>query len=311
MTLKIHLITNCTNGKRSHLKNKTSFGDVLNEHKPNILDWIKATTLNESRDLAINTYMGDHWKVAREASSNNIPLWVLSAGFGFISALDEICSYDATFNFGGENSVSRFTNTTNNTQDNINWWEQLHSNRSSNYQYNLSTMVKNHQNDYFCISASPQYLKVILPELLKLLNLGYITEKNTIIISSKLDIPLKLEPLKLIATEDFCEVLQGSRGSLNIRIARYLIENLIDKDNFRVQVNQKYAQLKKSSKPAKKFDRRKVNDSQVFEYINEKLKSNFLNSSATVLLNAFRSDGFACEQKRFGNIFKQIQESSK
>lgn len=311
MILKVHLITNCTNGKRKHLQNKVSVADVLNRNMPNIKDWVNAISSNKSRDLAINTYAGDHWKVAKDINSNGIPLWVLSAGFGFISGQEKICSYDATFSNSGKNSVSLFSNTNDSNQDNITWWEQLHSNRSHTYQHDISSMVKSHQNDNFCISASPQYLKVIFPELLKLQKSGYVTEKNTIIITSKVELPSSLQPLIRIATEDFCEILQGSRISLNIRLARYLLEDLNLADDFTSQVNKKYIQLQKLSKPAKKFDRIKMSDTQVADYINKRLKSDFQKVSSTVLLNAFRSDGFACEQKRFGKIFKRTQENHK
>ncbi|MDO6777376.1 hypothetical protein Q4591_18715 [Shewanella sp. 3_MG-2023] len=302
--MKVHLITNCSNGKRKHLQNKVSFGDVLNTEHSDIKDWVDAISSNKSRDLAINTYAGDHWKVAKDINNYGVPLWVLSAGFGFISGQDNICSYDATFSNNGENAVRIFSNTNDINKDNITWWEQLHLNRCDSYQHDISSMVRHHKNDNFCISASPQYLKVILPELIKLQESGYITEKNTIIITSKVELPQSLQSLRLIATEDFCELLQGSRVSLNIRLARYLLKDLNSTDDFICQVHERYDRLQKRSKPAKKFDRVKVDDVQVADYIVKKLKSDSSKSSATVLLNAFRSDGFACEQKRFGKIFK-------
>lgn len=311
MILKVHLITNCTNNKRSHLNNKISFSDILNKEVLDIQDWVKATTSNQSRDLAIDTYAGDHWKVARDLHSKGIPLWVLSAGFGFISSHDEICSYDATFSPGGTNSVSRFASTTDSLSDNITWWNQLHANRNCKYRYDLTSMVKEHKQDFFCISASPQYLKVILPELLTLVEDKYLTAENTIIISSKIELPQILKPLHILATEDFCELLQGSRISLNIRLARYLIEKIDTRDEFSKQVKGEYQKLKQASKPAKKFDRQKMSDGEVSNYINRKLKSAPDKASATTLLATFRNEGFACEQKRFGKIFKQTQESCK
>ncbi|GGB75527.1 hypothetical protein GCM10011607_39810 [Shewanella inventionis] len=304
MILKVHLITNCTNVKRKHLQNKVSFGDVLNTEQPDIKDWVDAISNNKSRDLAINTYAGDHWTVAKDINNDGVPLWVLSAGFGFISGQDNICSYDATFSNNGENAVRLFSNTNDSNKDNITWWEQLHLNRCYSYQHDFSSMVRHHKNDNFCISTSPQYLKVILPELIKLRESGHITEKNTIIITSKVELPQSLQSLRLIATEDFCELLQGSRVSLNIRLARYLLKELSSSDDFISQIKERYVRLQRRSKPAKKFDRVKVDDEEVANYIIKKLECGSPKSSATVLLNAFRNDGFACEQKRFGKIFQ-------
>ncbi|MCG9698004.1 hypothetical protein [Shewanella sp. Isolate11] len=306
--MKVHLITNCTNNKRNHLDNKISFSDILNKEAPDVQDWVQATANNQSRDLAINTYAGDHWKVVRDLHSKDIPVWVLSAGFGFISSQDEICSYDATFSTGVTNSVSRFANTTNNLSDNITWWNHLHANRECKYQYDLSSMVKKHKHDFFCISASPQYLKVILPELLTLAEDMHITAENTIIISSKIELPQKLKPFHILSTEDFCEQLQGSRVSLNIRLARYLLEKIKTSNEFSKQAKNEYLKLKQISQPAKKFDRKKMSDNEVSNYINEKLKSASAKPSATTLLAEFRNEGYACEQKRFGKIFKHTRE---
>lgn len=76
------------------------------------------------------------------------------------------------------------------------------------------------------------------------------------------------------------------------------------------QVENLYNELLKNSPPAEKFNRKKMTDEDVFHFITEELESSGINkSSASKLLRALRSKGMACEQKRFGKLYKEFIEA--
>ena len=310
--LQIHLITNCTNAKKSHLKNKVIFEDIFKSPDIETKDWLTALKNNPSRDLALNTYSGDHWHVAKSIHSMDIPLWILSAGFGFIEASEMICTYDATFSTGTKNSVSNMNNSLNPRDDNIQWWNSINTHKSNepDPKPTLSSLIRSQKNDVFIVVASPSYLKVIEPELRNLAAEGIVHRGNTFIISSKVKLAEELMPLHYLSKEDFCEILKGPRSSLNVRLARYMLSDVNTQTNIRQLLRDKYNELDKQSKPAQKYKRKKLADNCIKDYIHSKLSQNKLTIfSATSLLKEFRLEGLACEHKRFGGLFKEVSNT--
>lgn len=308
--MTIHLITNCTSKKSSKLKNTVNINEVINTTRPNLVDWVNAIYNNPEKSDALNVYAGDHWSIAREIHENKIPLWIISAGFGFINSTTKICAYNATFSSNDLNSVGQYYGTNSLLKNNRRWWEQLHDNRGIHFrsEHSFTSMIRKCMSDTFFIVSSPSYLKVIEPELEELTLKGYLNPENTFIITSKIKLSENLKPMHYIAIEDFCTQLKGSRISLNIRLARFLMLGIDESSNIREQINKKYNDLLRASTPALKFNREKISDSNLESFILKQLSSSGSSKhSATSLLRDLRKLGFACEQKRFGKIFKMTQ----
>jgi hypothetical protein len=304
--LKIHLITNCTNLKKTNIQGKVTLESLIREHNSQsiVSAWFEQLENAVQKVPANEVYAGDHWKVATSIVVPNLDLWVLSAGYGLIHSSSHIGSYDATFSSGSENSINN-TGLSNNE-----WWKNLHQVRNSeNFKcQSLHSLVSTNVDDVFFIATSPDYLRVILDGLKELLLDKKLTNKNLFIISSKHNIDKMLMPYFLESSADFCSTLKGGRVSLNIRLARYLLEQ----DNVNAfspkHVIDKYNHLKNTSEKLLVNNRQKLSDDEVNNFIIKELEVNQgLKTSATMLLKRLRSKNLACEQKRFTKLLNKIK----
>lgn len=305
--MKVHLITNCTSNKRKFCsKPPIALSEIKkNKNESVVKEWLELLHYNGETVAAIDLYLGDHWSIAREIYKKNKLVWVISAGWGLINIETPIYPYNATFTKGDPNSVSYPDVNNSAIQQNRKWWNDLHKRRCLDF--SIEKLFEDFSGDYFFIAVSPQYINVIEPELAELKKKGVITSKNTFILTSGKGLQESLRELQYLVSEDFCSILGGSRISLNIRLARYLMEGCDSHDDIQEFVTQKYNLLCDSSKPAKKYDRIKLSDEEVISFIKKVITDEDIRS-ATAGLKKLRSKGMACEQKRFGHLFKVVKE---
>lgn len=309
--MKIHLITNCTSSKSSKLQHDVNIKDISGDTRSPSTQWVNK--LKKQKDLvaAIDVYVGDHWSKVNEIYNLNHPVWVVSAGYGLIPAKRKISSYNATFNANNENSVSRFYSGESLTDKNISWWNEINLKAIPQTKSigPIEELYKNNPSDIFFVVVPPNYLKVLAPELLKLTTNGIINTENTFIFSSKQALKPLLQNLFFQAKDDFCEQLGGSRISLNIRLASKILKGLTLERAVAHQVRKIYNDLLTNAAPAERFNRKKMTDEDVDNFImNELLSMSLKESSASKLLRVLRNKGMACEQKRFGKLYKTIAE---
>ena len=240
--MQIHLITNCTKNKRNVISASTAMLSEIKETTcfSRVHEWLKHIDGCEKRVPALDLYVGEHWAVAKEEYNRKRMLWILSAGWGVINAETPICPYDATFTKGDENSIFRSSKDEDESVINQNreWWKTLHEKRSSDL--TLEKLFNEFSGDCFFIAASPHYLNVIEPELIELKEKGIVTSENTFVITSGKGINEELKHLQYLVSEDFCSTLGGSRISLNIRLAKYLMEGCGDSKDIKALVDKKY-----------------------------------------------------------------------
>ncbi|KKL96461.1 hypothetical protein LCGC14_1844270 [marine sediment metagenome] len=301
--MKIHLITNCTSRKLHKLTSKVHLKDISKDAISPSENWTKI--LSKQVDLlpALDAYAGDHWAKVKDIERLGASLWIVSAGYGLISADTKICSYNATFNSNDENSVSKFYSKENLKEKNRCWWKDIHKGRESS----IEKIYFDHPGDIFFIALPPNYLKVIEPELDNLASCGVINLHNTYIFSSKQDLSLSLKECFYQAKEDFCEQLGGSRVSLIIRLARYIFKGLSLKEPTYPQVQKMYNALLLGSSPVKHINRRKMTDKNVIDFILTELNDSTLTKiSTTKLLKKMRDQGMGCEHKRFSKIYSEL-----
>ena len=307
--MKVHLITNCSSGKSSKLGKKVQIKSICNENHSPSKAWLELLKRKKNLLEAIDVYVGDHWSQVKDVFNANIPVWVVSAGYGFISAKEKITSYDATFNGNHENSVSRFFYGSTLAEKNSIWWDQINDTNSLSSAGPIERLYKSNESDVFFIVVPPNYLKVLEPELKKLVASGVINDKNTFIISSKQNLEPSLKEFFFQSKDNLCKKLKGSRISLNIRLANYVIKRLETQRDISSQVKSIYKGLFEELPPAEKFNRKKMTDEDVFQFLRGELQSrNDKFPSASYLLRVLRDNGMACEQKRFGKIYKEFIE---
>jgi len=309
--LKIHLITNCTSSKSSKLKHDVKIKDICDKTRSPSKNWLDKIQSQKDLVAAIDVYVGDHWSKVNEVYELGMPVWVVSAGYGLISAKQEISSYDATFNGNHENSVSNFFSGESLAERNISWWNKINAKESTEHQEAgpIEELYLDNTSDIFFIVVPPNYLKVLEPELQKLASIGIVHKENTFIFSSKQNLKPSLRDFYFQAKDNFCKDLGGSRISLNIRLASHIIRRLSLEGAVAPQVESLYNDLLKDLPPAKKFNRKRMTDEDVYHFIREELESTDIkDSSASKLLRTLRSKGMACEQKRFGKLYKEFIE---
>lgn len=309
--MKIHLITNCTSRKSSKLKHDVKIKDICGGSDFPSKQWQQKLQIQNDLVPAINVYVGDHWSKVIDIYNLNYPVWVVSAGYGLISAKQEVCSYNATFNANDENSVSRLYRDESLAKNNIRWWNEINFKETT--QENdigpIQELYRKNLADVFFIVVPPNYLKVLEPEILKLTTSGIINTANTFIFSSNQKLASPLKSLFYQAKDDFCKSLGGSRISLNIRLANQIIKNISLERAVTPQVKEMYNALVKNSSPAERFNRKKMTDGDVNSFIENELKNvNRRETSASKLLRNLRDKGMACEQKRFSKLYKAFIE---
>lgn len=303
--MKIHLITNCTNLKKSNIKGKIQLKNLIENNSAQTIvnSWCEKLENAEQEVPANELYAGDHWKVAKSIVKPNLELWVLSAGYGLIHSSSQIGSYDATFSSGSENSINKSGLT------NSEWWNTLHQRRNSDVFKceSLHSLVSINTDDIFFIATSPDYLKVIQDELKQLVLEKKLTNENFFIVSSKHNISEQLIPYYLESKADFCSTLKGGRVSLNIRLAKYLLgeseANVFESKN----VIDKYNDLEKNAIKLLVKNRQKLSDEEVISFIKNELDIHQgTKASASMLLKNLRNKNLACEQKRFSRLLKDL-----
>lgn len=302
--MRFHLITNCTNSKNSKALNKFYFSDFKN-NKNVVSSWLNALNNGKAGIKAIDMYVGDHWSNVRKIYDLGIPVSIVSAGYGLLSSEHLIHSYDATFSPRSENSVGQIFESNYLAERNIKWWESI--NKSLLGLPPLRSLINENSTAFFIIALAPHYLKVIEPELIELTSSNKVNRQNTIIISREAKIHDSLKEMFYRNSEDFCDVLGGNRVSLNIRLARYLLDQADKSTDVVEHISKRYEKLLLEAKPAKKYKRKKLSDDEIIEFIQRELKdSKGLTPSASGFLRSLRNKGLACEQKRFGSIYRSV-----
>lgn len=332
---RIHIIANCANRKRvppvAELKS-ISLTDIedraaswwvkLNNFSAEALNNKNLFREADCKIKARNLYVGSYWATIRalpekaEAADFDTNLWVVSAGYGLISSEDQIHSYSATFTPGNENSV------TNGEKDSINrnkllkqWWDEISrfSLLSSSNPRKISHLIRENPDDYFLIVASADYLSAIEDDLLTGIS-ALSSPNNIVIISSKSFSNAKLQN-NIILTDarlqcngncaENCEdhlIPRGVRGAIGASLAATIIERARE-DGFNAHILKQFVEKRiKESPDLVGFNRTRLEDDEVRQFIIQGLKESSL-ASCTHLLRKLRADGLACEQKRFKSIY--------
>jgi hypothetical protein len=104
------------------------------------------------------------------------------------------------------------------------------------------------------------------------------------------------------------EHLGGARPSLHARVARDLLQRARDTGAGvdATQAREYYERLIHRSAPLVRYERTSMTDDEVRQFIARALRAERRSCSATLRL--LRDSGRACEQKRFGRLFHELQE---
>ena len=256
--------------------------------------WLRRLSTSPSSRVPLKTlYKGDAWQQALRlgdvASENwRVQTLVASAGLGLQLLEAEHPSYAVTFTSGHADTAC-------DTSDSGKWWQGL---RAAPQAESL-TSVKG----AVLAVLSTAYARALHEDLLVL---GQRYDTELLVIGGWKDIP---GALRVPADRDLRKALGGTVGTLLPRMAQQWLAMNERRALTSLTTLKQWRQWAESSRDKESFDRKPLTDAEVWEFIHH-LRDSQPTVSATGALRILRDSGFACEQKRFGRLFRECQEAA-
>jgi hypothetical protein len=302
MARPIHVVVTCTQSKKgsppkgARARELPSSMDV----GPRCSRWMgRLEALGEPVVKARNMYSGGHWSVAVDmASHDSVELWIMSAGYGLLSLEDCIQAYDATFSSGADCVVGDSSHLPQ-------WWEELSKHSPpgvGRHPRTLQDLAGSDPNASLLVAASPPYLAAVQEDLVRAAD-SLDSSDRLIVVSggARERFPLLNNHLLGVDARLQAEV-GGAMQSLNVRIARDLLQRGNGEALSLSETRHHYKKLQEQLDPFSYPERAKLGDADVLTFIKGELELD-PSTSKTRLLRKLRANGSACEQSRFSNLF--------
>ncbi len=273
-------------------------------------EWIDRLTVNSTpQTLAAELYCGEYWSIARSlpavAREAGIAarIWICSAGYGLLSPQSKVCSYSATFSPGEPDSATRGFDSESRRVAAQQWWSALAkwSGPKHTELRSITAIADTYPTVPLLVVASPDYLHAIEQDLVGAVR-SLATSSLLLIASAGIKTFGKLTDHLLPCDARLQSCLGGTRASLNIRIAKRLLQNM---GRGPIILEQQKSQLRRllDKQPAiKHYGRRAMTDEQIRDFIRLESKKN-RGASRSLLLRKLRDGGRACEQSRFADLY--------
>jgi hypothetical protein len=143
-----------------------------------------------------------------------------------------------------------------------------------------------------------------------LASLGALPDPNQFIIissySAALSQPLRDHIVPSVATLQ--SLVGGALSSLHARVGLMIFENAHKWELRADTLRKRLVKLAANSLQLRKYDRKRLSDPEVNEFVREALKHT-PQQSCTSALEELRNSGLACEQKRFKEIYWAVKEA--
>jgi hypothetical protein len=302
----IDVVVTCTNRKRHAIPSELSLRNLKTTQLHRKADaWInRLENVSVLRHPAFDVYAGDHWANVGvlldelKQRGSDPRLWICSAGYGLIRETTPIKPYQATFASGKPDSVlSSSTSATRAT-----WWSHLAdwSGPIPHMPRRLCDIPKQYGPAPMLVILSEEYLDAVVDDLESVLRDQYFRDHLVILSCGSGRARTRFHQNTLPCDASMQHVVGGTRTALNIRLARHILrQTRLSRISFQA--------LKKVADSIERrrvvYDRETVTDRQVERFILAEFRKE-PEVSASRLLRRFRDRGFACEQSRFANIFR-------
>ena len=316
MKRHLNIVVTCTKRKTCPVDRELKLG-TINGRTVNELcsRWVERLRSNPaSRVEAEFLYAGDQWKIAATlpdvaaVGQMQARLWVCSAGYGLIPASASIQPYSATFSPRHPDSIQQ-RKVGAGHEFLANWWSELATWEGpvAGEPRTLQSLVDNDPKAPLIVVASPVYLAAMRADLdAAVIRLAH-SDLLTIISAGAADIGT-LQRNVLPCDGRLQAILGGALMSLNVRVARRLLESPLRWPLRCSQVATTFDALLQDCPDLVRYDRSPLSDTEVREFILKHLILN-PNQRHSPLLRRLRDEGNACEQKRFRALFQETQEA--
>ncbi len=287
-----YILVPCTNRKRSSLGKPIYYRDC--DGTPE--SWIQHLSSKETGvKPADEVYCGSSWSNILKTRQllPKTEFRIVSAGYGLIHDYTPISNYQATFQARTPDSVGCHWEPQ--SHANRQWWTSLAGDEWFNSLTNDDGIV--------LLQLSSVYLKALEPGLVKLaqqighrlmiLSPGYKTE-NQALLNCLLPIDTRFE-----------HIIKTTRSDMGSAALKWLISEFPPYSGWDVKkLHFELSGIFTSLPKIETHNRTLLSDKEILDFINIHVK-HLKQPAASPLLRKLRDSNYACEQKRFSNIFKQ------
>ncbi|MFV1356921.1 hypothetical protein ABFV47_07600 [Mycolicibacterium fortuitum] len=289
---KLTIIVNCTDRKSAlpdpalRVRSLPS-GDM----ESRFAAWDRSVTAATNRRRLLDLYQGEAWVQAKGLAADarahgfEVRMLVASAGLGLNEVTQVAPPYAATFASGHADSV------TDDLKQLPRWWSLLAGRPQS-------TSLAEHSDDSILMVLSENYARAMDQDLTELAACGgdhflvggwrHVDGLN-----------------RLAADRDLRESLGGTVSSLCLRMARRWLAERTGPNLWNKHDAAEWSDWAAITRKSENYQRRQTSDTEIVEII-ESLVEHEPNLSATRALRQVRDSGIACEQKRFGSLFRDV-----
>jgi hypothetical protein len=277
-------------------------------------NWIKKLSASSVDTIpADELYAGDQWQISKSlpavgaARGLRVQLWICSAGYGLVRSRSSLRPYSATFSASHPDSV-RAGKMRLDRDVLAEWWEFLKrwEGPDAGELRSIASIAKTQPQNPLLIVASPVYLCAIRNDLEAALEKLRDPTLLTII-SGGVERFGEMSSHVLPCDGRLQQALGGALMSLNVRVARRILENAETTPLNCRDLAKAYRRLLNKQPEMVAYDRQPMTDRDVLRYVTMRLEET-PGMRISPMLRLLRDSGFACEQKRFGRLYRQIQE---
>lgn len=287
------LVVNCTDRKSVRPDAKCQVrslpsGSVAERHD----EWSRRLHRGHPATSLRQLYQGEAWlqalKLAEGASERGfrVRMMVASAGLGLRHVDSLTPSYSATFAGGQQDTVAAETSGIRA------WWR-----RSGDLPHAESLVESTDRRMLLVLSES--YARAMHEDLIALGR----RSGEVVMIGGAEDIAgvHRVPSDRALRAE-----LGGTASSLNLRIAKAWLAQRDDGVLWDAHADRRWTKWCRSVRREERYDRIPAGDAEIVEVIKQ-LVAQDQTLSATRALRIFRDSGMACEQKRFGRLFRSVK----
>jgi hypothetical protein len=303
----VQIVVTCSDRKRGLVPARLRLGS-LPRQADRAGRWIERLETEAARPIAgIDLYAGEHWSAVKDlltvASTQGFSadLWICSAGYGLVPASAQLKPYAATFARGHADSVDQPGDSHDVTAS---WWINLSRWRGplNGAARSLTELAQQRPRTPMLIVASPPYLRAMADDVAEA---GALLGSRLLVISTGARPGHRLQEFLVPVDARFQHRVGGSRIGLNARVAAMLLERCgghLDRD----AVAKTMRAAARTLPELPRYERTSLTDKEATQYIRKTLRES-PGISATTALKQLRQAGWACEQKRFGQLFRAVE----
>lgn len=311
---KLHIIVTCTERKTVQVDHELQLRNVPDGAPASrAAEWTSRLGREGERRPALDLYKGEHWQVAKSlpglvveaglVTQEEVQLWACSAGYGLIPAEASIQPYAATFAPEHADSVSK-SGGRGGRADAAAWWRAIAGWEGPvrGAPRSFESLAARDPNASFLFVLSATYLQACAADIMKAAA-AVVDMDRFLIVSAGSRSARDLGQLLLPADARLQAEVGGTRGVLNVRIAAALLkQGMLD----RVSASRYLSKKLNASPGITRYERKPRSDREVRHWIGAAL-CEAPGVSASGLLRRFRDEGFACEQSRFGRLYRECK----